>query len=537
VSAKLQTVHVRVNDAGTGEPTPCRVRFTDAEGKYHAPLGRLTEFAKGCAQDVGGNLLLGQEKFAYIDGACEIQLPPGPITVRISKGPEYVPLQETIPLTQGKPALRFEINRWINLREQGWYSGDVFARFLSPHAALLEGAGEDLAVVNLLAAEYEAWDLTPQQNISTPEAENPNSVAGPREYREKQHKHVSNILAFSGQQPALEMPGHMAVVNTLNQHPTLGHLALLNCHRIVFPLKFGGIDEQDDWTLTDWCDQCHRKGGLVIGIKAFKGVLDHHQETLADCLLGKVDALLAMDDLAIDRCSELHQAGLALWSSLLMCGYRLPLVGGSGKASNCDLLGNTRTYARLTHGDPLTYKAWIEAVRAGRTFVTTGPIISLEVDGHGPGNCVDLERPNETVRVRAEARAQSEFETLEVICNGRVIQSVHLEPSKTEAVLEFDVQVAASSWLLARCTGPYCWPRLSRLAAITSPVYVRVGLRPMQPDPIVIAALNRDLDYTLQWSAHKARCDDKHRERFAQIFRSAKEELLKRSVAYEFGQK
>src|SRR5207245_3711782 len=117
--------------------------FTDAEGKYYAPFGRLAEFAKGLAQDVGGNLQLGQEKFAYIEGACEIRLPPGQITVWVSKGPEYIPLSETLELSPGKLALRFEISRWINLRQQGWYSGDVFARFLSPHAALLEGAAED----------------------------------------------------------------------------------------------------------------------------------------------------------------------------------------------------------------------------------------------------------------------------------------------------------------------------------------------------------------------------------------------------------
>ena len=41
MSAKLQTVHVRVSDVATGQPTPCRVRFTDEGGVYHAPLGRL----------------------------------------------------------------------------------------------------------------------------------------------------------------------------------------------------------------------------------------------------------------------------------------------------------------------------------------------------------------------------------------------------------------------------------------------------------------------------------------------------------------
>jgi hypothetical protein len=529
VSAKLQTVHVRVNDTATGQPTPCRVRFTDAEGKYYAPLGRLVQFAKGFAQDLGGNLLLGQEQFAYIDGACEIPLPPGQIAVKINKGPEYTPIHEIFELTPGKLAMRFEISRWIDLRQRGWYSGDVCARFLSPHAAMLEGAAEDLAVVNLLAAEYEAWDLTPQGDAPALVFEYPDPTVQV-EYREKQHKHISNVLSFSGQQPALDIPGHMVVVNSFNHHPSLGHLALLNCHRMVFPLKFGGINEKDDWTLTDWCDQCHRKGGLVIGLNAFKGALDHHQEILADCLLGKVDALMAMDDLAIEQYAELHHSCLALWSALLACGIRIPLVGGSGKASNCDLIGNTRTYAKLAVDEPFTYKHWIEAVRAGRTFVTTGPVVSLEVNGHGPGHVVDLESPNQLIRIRAEARANSELEALELIINGRTVRSVRPASGGTEAVLEFETEMSESSWLVARCGGPYQWPRFSRLAAITSPVYVQVDGLPIKADSTTIAALNKDLDYMLEWAARKARCDDKHRERFASIFRSAKEELLKLST-------
>ena len=529
MNAKLQTVHVRVNDAATGLPTPCRVRFTDGAGKYYAPLGRLTEFAKGFAQDVGGNLLLGQEQFAYIDGTCEVQLPPGQITVAVRKGPEFRPIQETIDLHTGKLALRFEINRWINLREQGWYSGDAYARFLSPHAALLESAAEDLAVVNLLAAEYEAWNLTPQWDASAAQVEYSDPTVQV-EYREKQHKHISNVLAFSGQRPALEIPGHMVVVNTVNHHPTLGHLALLNCHRLVFPLRFGGIEDRDEWTLTDWCDQCHRKGGLVIGLNAFKGALDHHQEILADCLLGKVDALMAMDDLAIDFSSDLHRSCLALWSALLMCGIRIPMVGGSGKASNCDLLGNTRTYAKLAQNEPFTYGNWIEAIRAGRTFVTTGPVLSVDVNGHGPGDVIDFFPGDRIVRIRAEARANSELESLEIIVNGKTVKSVHPAAGETVAVLEFETEIAKSSWIIARCGGPYNWPRWSRLAAITSPVYVQVGNRPIQADPSTIAALNRDLDYMLEWAARKARCDDKHRERFMGIFQSAKEELRKRAA-------
>src|SRR5206468_16490 len=68
---KLQTVHVRVNDAATGKPTPCRVRFTDAQGTYYAPFGRLTGFSTARGQDVGGNVQTAGKAFAYMDGSCE----------------------------------------------------------------------------------------------------------------------------------------------------------------------------------------------------------------------------------------------------------------------------------------------------------------------------------------------------------------------------------------------------------------------------------------------------------------------------------
>src|SRR5207247_9825251 len=89
--------------------------------------------------------------YAYIDGQCEIRLPAGALLIEISKGPEYQPLRREITLGAGQMALRLAIERWINLREQGWYAGDTRAEFMTPHATLLEAAAEDLSVVNLLA--------------------------------------------------------------------------------------------------------------------------------------------------------------------------------------------------------------------------------------------------------------------------------------------------------------------------------------------------------------------------------------------------
>ena len=101
MTTALHTVHVRINDAGTGQPVPVRVRFSTADGHYYAPFGRQTEFATGRNQDVGGNVRLGLKAHAYLDGQCEINLPVGPVRVEVSHGPEYLPLDREVVIGPG----------------------------------------------------------------------------------------------------------------------------------------------------------------------------------------------------------------------------------------------------------------------------------------------------------------------------------------------------------------------------------------------------------------------------------------------------
>jgi hypothetical protein len=297
----------------------------------------------------------------------------------------------------------------------------------------------------------------------------------------------------------------------------------LNCHRIVYPLVFGGLDGVDDWTLADWCDQCHRKGGLVIAADFFRGRRWQRGEVVADLLLGKVDALDVTGCFAQGKVPTAEL--LRPWYQLLNCGLRVPLVGGSGKDSNADLLGSTRTFARLPSGEALTYRAWVEAVRAGRTFVTDEPLLLLSVDGHEPGAVLDLPtaRP---VHVRAELSGVAPFDRLEVIANGQVVaeRPPTCDPSSPEGtgpqppnreVLEADVLLEEGGWIAARCGVFPC--------AHTSPVYVQVGGRPPRPDPAALAVVRGHLDGMLEWVEREGRFEnDKQRQRLAGIFQSAR---------------
>jgi hypothetical protein len=495
----MHTVHLRVNDAASGKPTPVRVRVLDAGGAYRAPFGRLTEFAAGPGEDVGGNLRLGPERFAYIDGACEVRLPPGPVAVELSKGPEYSPLRREVTLGPGQLALRFVVERWADLRPEGWYAGDVRATELLPHAALLEGAAEGLAVVNLLARERPGRGGAPA---------------------------VPNLLAFSGTRPALEGPECLVAVNTLNEHPLLGTVALLDCHRVVYPLRFGGAGGLDDWSVADWCDQCHRKRGLVVWPDLPRLTAERPQgEALAALILGKIDAY------EVSRLDDPEPEVLGHWYRLLNCGLRVPLAGGSGKDSNAVALGAVRTYARLPPGEALSYGAWAEAVRAGRTFATNGPLLSLTVEGQGPGAVLDVPPEGRQLRVRAEAQSTVPFDRLEVLADGEVIAEKEASGNRQSAALEVEHAAAGSGWLAARCWGRERLGDGQCIYAHTSPVYFQAEGRPLRPAAETVAPLVAVLDRTLGWVANEARCEnERQREHLAGSLGEARRELLRRQA-------
>jgi len=474
-----QQVHLRVNDAETGIPTPVRLRVTDAAGNYYAPLGRLTQFATGPNQDVGGNVLLGGKPWAYIDGACEINLPPGPLHVSITKGPEYRPVETDVQLIAGKLSLRLQIERWVDLRKEGWYSGDTRVHYLPPHAALLEAQTEDVAVVQLLARATQIKDSFGQLQMAIP-----------------------NLLAFSGQAPCLQTAGHLVVVNTENYHPELGSLGLLHCHRVVDPLTFGGPAGEDDWTLEDWCGQCHRKKGLVVWTRTLHQTEDfNYGEPLVDLLLGQIDAF------ELDHFEDTPFDALALWYDLLRIGLRIPMAGASGKDCNGIALGTLRSYVQLAHGEDLSTKSWIDGLRAGRSFVTNGPLVMLSVNGQPPGSALKINAGQ--VHVLARASSLVPFDTLAIVRDGGVIAESEPTGSPATATLEVDIPIQESCWLAARCSGQelvHHRPANQRVFAHTSPVYLDVPDRPFRAKISVAQRVAKEIERMLGWCQTKARC-------------------------------
>jgi hypothetical protein len=337
---------------------------------------------------------------------------------------------------------------------------------------------------------------------------------------------VSNLLAFSGNEPCLQVPGHLVAVNTLNVHPVLGTVALLDSHRPVFPLRFGAPDGLDDWTVADLCDQCHRKRGLVVWPHLPRLTPDAPQgEALAALLLGKIDAY------EVSYFDDPEPAVLGDWYGLLDCGLRVPLAGGSGKDSNAIALGAVRTYAHLAEGQPLSYATWTDAVKAGRTFVTNGPLLSVTADGCGPGSVLQQPPEGRRVPVRVEAKGTAPFDCVEVLLNGSIVASKEASGNRQYAVLEVELAPAGSGWLAARCWGRERLPDGQCVYAHSSPIYLGSEPRPSGsgatvPPPATAGPLVDVLDRTLDWVKKQARCKTGHqRAHLVEVLRAGRARL------------
>jgi hypothetical protein len=192
-------------------------------------------------------------------------------------------------------------------------------------------------------------------------------------------------------------------------------------------------------------------------------------EVAADIVLGKIDAVeLNMSNWAL----QLHE-----WYRYLNCGYRVAAVGGTDKMGAYMPVGAIRTYALLDDDRPFTFEAWAAAVRAGRTFTTTGPLLDMRVEGRRPGDEIQLPAGGGTLHVEARAESVVPFHALEVVVNGQVVAQEQSDQGMYTCTIRQPVRVPGSAWIAARASSRMTrWigsPRL--VAAHTSPVYVVAG--------------------------------------------------------------
>jgi hypothetical protein len=431
-SAELKLAPV---DRATGHAVTARLSIQHkADGTYHAPPGALYRME-------------GPLVFFYGGSDTALELPVGEYVVRAFRGLEYRETRQEIRLDRGELYLRLELDRWVDPEAEGWFGGESHihanygygAWYNTPETIRKMIDGEGLNVANMVVANSDTDGVFD------------------REF-------------FRGAPDPLSTPRSVIYWNEEFRATLWGHLTLYNLKHLVEPIFTGFKDTTNPYdvpTNADVADHVHLQGGHVNFT---------HPASTPDPFLGAYAAKSIPVDVALGKIDSLdvnasYAATVPLWYRLLNCGFRLPASAGT----DCFLNriqgwrpGADRAYVKLD--GPFSYAAWVAGLKAGRSFVTNGPMLSFSAGDVGLGGTVKLDAPGD-LRVSARARAAGALERLELVHNGQVIAAGDLGPDRTTAQIDRPVRLERGGWLSARAYGE------GGRQAHTSPIYVEVGGR------------------------------------------------------------
>jgi hypothetical protein len=199
--------------------------------------------------------------------------------------------------------------------------------------------------------------------------------------------------------------------------------------------------------------------------------------------------------------------GMDLYYQYLNSGFRIPIAAGTDKMDIDIPLGSNRSYIPVA--GKMNYAAWLEGVKAGKGFITNGPLLEFEADGHASGDTVSFDSPR-TIKARVTARSILPFATLEIVQNGNVVghKTVFVQdnPPKDGVYsmeVEAMVRMDRSCWLAARIADDpdnknRILPRGLSVFAHTNPIYFSRGDIPVREEAS-IRYLEKWVKGTIHW--------------------------------------
>ena len=462
-------------DKDSGEQIPARVQVTESAGNFVAPDDAILKVGQGAP-------------FFYSDGAFAVAVNRGPTRIVVERGTEYVPAVVNLEApSRGAVTVDIELERWSDLGERGWHPGNTHIHYDEkeerPDERLqLDPRIEDLRMTAV--SILRRWDFEYASNKYTP---------GVLTEFSSDHHHIQ-----CGEENRHDAPGRGV---------GYGHIMLLNIRNVVEPVSRGLLVDAFDPDyppLSYACDDTRRQGGIVIWCHNGQGM-----EAPVAAALGKLDAFNLFDPNWMD-------AEYDIYYRMLNAGIRLPASTGS----DWFLCSANRVYAHT--GGAFHYGEWLDALKAGRTFITNGPALSLEVDGQVPGSSVEAE-PGKAVSAIASWRSHYPVTRADVLYNGAVAATQSYPSGAKNGSVKADIEVPADGWVAARLSGSARDSFFQPVFAHTSPVYVRTGAASAEMKDAA-AWLDREIESSLTWVRAKGKFyNDGQRKEVVDLFREGQQ--------------
>ena len=434
-----ETATLTVRTLVDGEPAPARFAVTDGRGH---PL-----LADQQAWFDGQNGVVYQ----YSPGETTLTVPRGSVTVTAVQGLATPPATQTVtvggPQTGGAETVTLDLERVWDA--DGWLSGDH-------HFHLNYGGPYGMSPGDLdplLAGE--ALD------VATPLVANLHN-----RYEDDQMWGRGGTDALPFVEFGQEVRSHF-----------FGHVALVGTETLFEPWIWGpgyqvfGDDDRENATAIA---HARAEGGMGTYVHPV-GVRDPFApgaegavptELVADGVLGDLDGIevvcLWTDDLGTSE----------VWYRLLNLGHAVVPMAGSDVMSNFYRTmapGTARSYVRA---DPnASYPDYLDGLMAGQSVVTTGPFLTAEIDGAGPGGVAS----GGEVMWTAELASAVPVDRLEVVVNGRVVETETGLSEPGRRTYRGAVTLPRAGWVAVRAVGDEAqgWPSMAAYPfAHTAPVWI-----------------------------------------------------------------
>ncbi len=435
---------------------PARISVTDSGGRSYAP-----EDTWIYADDGFDRSERAFERH-YFEGGGEVSVPPGVITIEVSRGYDYRPERLTVDTNKIQSDLEIKLKKLARLdpNEGEWVSSDLHVHqnyggtYKNDRATLVkqaEAEGVDIVHNLVVNKEQRFPDL-----IRTVE---PDSLPEP------------DVLVIAGQEFHTSYWGHRGLLN-MKEHLLLpGYAGYPNTAAAsLFPMN------------ADVYDMAHAQGALVGAVHPFDeepNPFANPPQRITDELPVDV-ALGKLDYMEIVGFSD-HKATAAVWYRLLNLGFRIPAGAGTDATANYaapirGIVGMDRVYVWVPAW-PLNLAIWMNGLKHGRTFATNGPVINFTLAKEMVGGESNLNASQDAVPFTARLQSIVPVDHLEVVCDGKVVQSLLLDGPKVSADVSGKIPLKESGWCLLRASSDKAeYPVMDNYAyATTSPIYVTVA--------------------------------------------------------------
>ena len=425
-------VEITVRDKKSGQPVPCRIHLKDSAGKPQR----------------AGELPFWFDHFVS-PGTTQVQLNPGKYTMEIERGPEYLRLGASFEAKPGEDMrLAYQTERLVDLAAEGWWSGELHVH--RPVAAMeLLMRAEDLHVAPVITwwnkKNLWAGKKLPVDPLVRFDGNRFYHLMAGEDEREG-----GALLYFNLKKP-------LAIAAASREYPS--PLKFVEAAYLLDEEVWIDIEKPFWWDVPLWLATEKMKS---IGLANNHMCRDRMSETEA---WGKPRV--------VERLPPPRGNGFwtqEIYYHILNAGLRLPPSAGSASGVLPNPIGYNRVYVHLDK--ELTYAGWWAGLKAGRSFVTNGPLLRVTANGKLPGHVFRADRDKGIkLDLKAELTTQDPIRFVEIIKNGGIARRVSCKEVMKSGSLGA-VDFGESGWFLVRAITDNT--KTFRFAS-TAPFYVEVG--------------------------------------------------------------